>query len=865
MDRELEEELRFHLDERMEEWIREGCDPEEARARALRHFGDYDAVLAGCRRHARARTRSERWTMTMDGWRQDLALAVRNLRRRPRFSLTVAVTLALALGATTAVLTVVDGVLLRPLPYPEPGALVRVEMQNSPTNRFPLSAVDFQALGERQQSFVGVSGFAVGESALTGDDSPEWVRVGHAAAGLFETLGLEPTAGRVFRSDEDAPGAPGVALLTWDFARARFGGEDPLGRTLSLDGEPYTVVGVLPPGSGEIAGARAAMWVPLRLSSPERRGPFFIRAVARLRDDTDLATANRNLADISQAIFPLWASSFQDANARLTARPLREALVGDTRPMLLVIGAAVLLVLAIACANVANLVLARTASRTQELGIRSALGSTRTRTARLFLVEGMVLSLLGGLGAVGLSLLGMDAFRAAAPDLPRAAAVTLGARGLVALLVGVVVCGIILAAAPLAVGAARRAGWAPSGARGTSRESGGRLRHALVVVEFALALPLLAGATLLLGSLLRLSAVDPGFDPAGRVAIRITLPDGGYADSDAIQGFWDEALRRVRALPGVAAAGISASLPPDAPATFNNFDLLDRPVAAGASQPVTPWAAADDGFFKALGVPLEEGRMFDEDDAADAPPVVLVSRSWARHYYPGESPLGRRMYAGGCTSCPPLTVVGVVGDVKYQGLSGAADAIYTPPSQEPWRTFFLVVRAESEAAVGATTASVRRALADLDPLLPLGDASTLDERVHASLSAPRHWTAVVSGFAAAAALLAAIGVFGVLSWAVRAWTGEIGVRMALGADGRGVLLMVLRRGMTPAVLGTLLGLGLAVAAAPALDGLLFGVGARDPVVLAGATAILLCVAVAACLVPARRAARLDPVRAIGAD
>lgn len=803
--------------------------------------------------------------MMLDGWRQDLGLAARNVLRRPRFSLTVAVTLALALGATTAVLTVVDGVLLRPLPYPDPGALVRVEMQNSPTNRFPLSVVDFQALRERQQSFTGVSGFAMGESALTGGGAPEWVRVGHAAAGFFETLGLVPAAGRAFRSDEDAPGAPGVALVTPDFARARFGEEEPLGRTLSLDGEPYTVVGVLPAGSGEIAGARAAVWVPLRLATPERRGPFFIRAVARLRDDTDLASANGDLTEVSKAIFPLWASSFQDANARLTARPLREALVGDTRPMLLVIGAAVLLVLAIACANVVNLVLARTASRTGELGIRTALGATRTRTARLFLVEGMVLALLGGLGAVGLSVLGVDAFRAVAPDLPRASAVALGSRGLAVLLVGVVVCGMILAAAPLAVSAGRRLGGTVGGARGTSAGRGGPLRQGLVVVEFALALPLLVGATLLLGSLLHLSAVDPGFDPAGRVAIRITLPDGSYADGAAIEGFWDEALRRVRALPEVAAAGISASLPPDAPATFNNFDLLDRPVAAGTSQPVTPWAAADAGFFRTLGVSLEEGRMFNEDDDADAPPVVLVSRSWARHYYPGESPLGRRMYAGGCTSCPPVTVVGVVSDVKYQGLSGAADAIYTPPSQEPWRTFFLVVQAESDAALGPATASVRRTLAELDPLLPLGDASTLDERVHASLSGPRHWTAVVGGFAAAAALLAAIGVFGVLSWAVRAWTPEIGVRMALGADGRKVLRMVLRRGMTPAGLGTLLGLALALAATPALNGMLYGVGARDPAVLAGATAILLCVAVAACLVPARRAARVDPVRAIGAD
>jgi putative ABC transport system permease protein len=384
----------------------------------------------------------------------------------------------------------------------------------------------------------------------------------------------------------------------------------------------------------------------------------------------------------------------------------------------------------------------------------------------------------------------------------------------------------------------------------------------LVVAEFALALPLLLGAGLLLHSFVRLQRVDPGFDPERLLAVRVSLPETRYPDSLAVQRFWDEALRRVREIPGVVEAGLTLSLPPDDPGDENNFELLDRPRDDG-SQPVAPWNPATPELFRALGVPLLEGRLFGAADTAGAPVALVVSRAWAERYYPSESALGRRLRSGGCSECPPETVVGVVGDVKYRGLQGTAEAIYVPFRQDTRPSVNLVVRSSVEP--GAVAAGVRARIRSLDPDLPLEGMATMEERLHDSVAGPRRWTRLLGSFAAAAVLLAAIGIFGVMSYTVVQQRQEIGVRMALGATPAAVVGLMVGRGMRRALLGVALGVAVAVPAARVLKGVLFEVGATDPPTMGAVTALLFAVALLACWLPARRAARINPVEAIAVE
>lgn len=859
---EVGEELRFHIEEQVRDLVGAGWDPVAARREVLRRFGDYAEVEAACRRYRRQRASRELWRGWWGGWRQDLKLAVRGMIRRPRFAASVIVTLAVGIGATTGVFTVVDGVLMRPLPYAVPDRLVRVFEQNSPSNRWALSAVDYQAIVQRQRSFMAVAAVTAGEAALTGGDRPEWVRQGRATADVLRVLGVTPMVGRGFVAGEDQAGAAPVAVVTHAFALRRFG--DPgsgLGRTLVLDGRSYQVVGVLPAGLDELAGIRADIWSPLQLAEPVRRGPFFLTGIGRLRPGTTVAVAAEDLARVSREIFPLWAASFQDQTARLTPAPLKEALVGEAGRTLLIFQVAVFLVFLIAVANVANLVLVQASARRRELEVRLALGSGRGRLTRMLVVEGLTLALVGGLVGLVLARMGVQAFRAAGPALPRLADVHLGLRSIMAAGLLALVSGAFAGAAPILAGVGTGAGALAGGERGVTGDRGMEsFRALLVVLQFALAVPLLSAAALLTSSVLRLQRVDPGFDPTGVVALRISLPSASYPDSTARRAFWEQALRKVDELPAVARVGLSSGLPPDAPATYNNFDLTDRPVPAGAAQPVSPWSGVTPGFFAALGVPLLEGRMFQATDVPAGPPVVLVSRSWAERYYAGEDAVGRHLQSGGCTTCPPTTIVGVVGDLKYQGLAGGGETVYWAASQGWPASTYLVFR--SRGAAASALAAARRAIRTIDPDLPLTDATTMEDRLYEAVAAPRQWSRLLGTFAAAATLLAALGIAGVLAYGVHRQRREIGVRIALGADPRGVLLLVVRRGMLHALIGATLGVVLALLTLRALRSLLFDVVPGDPTTLAAVTLFLLLVALAACYLPARQAAHIQPTEAM---
>ncbi|HEX5724442.1 MAG TPA: ADOP family duplicated permease, partial [Longimicrobiaceae bacterium] len=768
LDADMDEELRFHLEMETRRNLELGMAPEEAARQARLSFGGVERVKEELRDGDRAR-----W---LEGAWQDTRYAARTLRKSPGFTLVAAATLGLGIGAATVAFGAVDGILLRPLPYPDPERLVRIFQQSGPDNRWGVSVADYLAISEQQRSFESVALFRIGSATLTGGGEPEWVNTAPVTTTFLRTLGVTPAAGRGFAPGDEAASAPLVAVVTHAFAERRFGTPArAVGQTLVLDGTAHTVVGVLPASVRDLAGWRADIWPVLRPEAPERRGPFSFRAFARLRPGVTHAAAARDLAGISERIFPIWQAGFQDRQARLTPVPLREAIVGNAGRSLAVFAGAVALVLLIAVANVANLVLVRSVGRQREIALRAALGAGRGTLARLLLAESLLLGLLGTAVGLALAAAGVRLLAVAGPWLPRLDQVRLDLRAAGFAAAAALVSAALVGAYPLLVGLRRDlASSVRSGGRGASQGRAARLfQGALVVTEFGLALPLLMGAGLLLHSFARLQEVDLGFDPERLSTARVTLPSLRYPEPPDVVRFWNEALRSIQDLPGVSGAALAQSLPPDNQGDVNNFDLLDRPVEPGGAEHVAPWVSITPDFFATLGVPLLEGRLFGPADTAGAPPVVVVSRAWAGRYYPGESVLGRRMRAGGCAECEPTVVVGVVDDVKYQGIGRSAEAVYSPFAQNPMSSLNLVVR--STLAPEAAAAAVQRRMRALDPDLALQGTGPMEANVQASLSAPRRWAGLVGGFAAVAVALAALGIFGVMSYTVAQQRREIGV------------------------------------------------------------------------------------------
>jgi putative ABC transport system permease protein len=853
---DLDEELRFHLEREIEARVRAGADPAAARRAARLALGGVERVKED--------VRDARGTRPLDECAADIRYALRSLRRSPGFALAVVLVLGLGIGAASAVYAVVDAVLLAPLPYPAAGRLVRIYEQNSPTNRWSLSTADVGAIAARQRSFDAFGAVERGEAALAGAGPPARVPVGRATWGFFAALGVRAERGRLLEAGDGAPGAPDVVVVSDAFARRALDGPDSaVGRSLTLDGVSRTVVGVLEPGRSDLAGIRADLWPALQLRPPVRRGPFWLRGIARLEPGVALDAAARDLAGVSRGLMGLYAD-WHDSTAVLTPEPLRDAIVGAANRPVGLFAAAIALVLLVAVANVATLLLVRAAGREHELAVRTALGASRTRLARLVLTECAALTGLAGLVALVVAALGVGALARLAPDLPRLAEVGLHARTVIALAAVTLASGALAALAPVAAVLTGRSGGSvrPEHARAGGGRRADRLRRALVVAEFALALPLLLGAGLLLNSFVRLTRVDPGFDPSGAVGVQVSLPAARYPDYPATQTFWRRLEQGASELPGVTAVGLTTGMPPDNGGFEDNFDLVDRPVPSGAAEPVSPWLYVTPGYFAALGVPRLAGRFFGAADSGDAPPVVLVSRAWANRYLPGEDPVGRQLVQGGCYSCPRTTIIGVVGDVKYQGIARDGVAAYGPLLQSRSRTMSLLVR--TRLAPGEVFHRLRGVIAGLDPDLPVVE-TTLADRLDASLADPRRWTIVLGGFGAAAALLAALGVFGLMSYVVRQRRRELGVRLALGAEPETLLFLVVGRGMRYAALGTALGLGLAALEGRWLAALLFGVGALDPATTLGAVALLLLAALAACWLPGLRAARVSPIEVLGAE
>jgi predicted permease len=858
LDRELDEEMRFHLERETDERRRHGDSPEAARRGALRAFGGVDRFTE--------EARDARGVSLVRDLGADIRYAARGLIRNPGFTVAAVLVLGIGIGAATATFAVVDAVLISELPYPHARRLVRI-YPTATREMTQLSTVDYQAIREQARSFDAVGALALRVMALSGSGDPQRVLAGRVTAGFFDALSVWPAEGRLVEERDETTGAPPVVVLSHGMAEQLFGSARAApGRAIMLDGASHEVIGVLPGDPADrvgLAGLRAGVWPALQLQTPTRRGPFWIRPIARLREGVTLDDATRDLAHISRRLFPIWASSFQDREARFTPVPLREAIVGTADRRISLFAAAVVLVLLVAVGNVATLVLVRAAARAPDLSVRAALGAPRVRLARLLLVEGVTLTTAAALVGIALAAVAVTLVGRLAPALPRLAEVSLDGEAVAFAAAVTLVAGLLISLSPVLTALSRRTS---TSLRTDARRTGASprtnlVRGTLVVGEFALAVPLLLGAGLLLNTLLRLQRVDPGFDPGGVVSASLTLPPARYGDS-AAGAFWRRLEARATESPAIAAVGLSTELPPDEPGNENNFDLVDQPVPVGTAQPTSPWVYVTNGYFAALDVPLLDGRLFMAGDSGPAPPVVVVSRAWAERFFPQGGVVGRQLIEGGCLECPRTTIVGVVGDVKYLGLRQAGEAVYGPLEQSGARSGHVVARSRAAAADGLR--ALRDAVRSLDPQLPLAE-TTLESRLDAELADPRRWTAVVGGFGASAALLAALGIFGLMSFVVRQRRREIGVRIALGADPASVTWMVVWRGMRLAGLGAMCGLLLAALEARWLRALLFDVGAADPLTLGAVAAVLLGAALLACWIPGRGAARISPVEAIAAE
>jgi predicted permease len=867
--RDVAEEVAFHLDMRAAELEARGLSRADALERARSEFGDparARRVLVVEDSAAEAERRRARWLADLQ---QDARIALRQLRRAPGFTVVAVLTLALGIGATTAIVSAVRGIVLEPLPLHQPEALVRL-VSAGPRGGTALSVADFTDITRESRSYDGLASYWVSTANLSASGDPERLEAARVDAGWFELLGVRPVQGRTFAPGEDAEGAPRLVVLSDAFWRRRFGADHGvIGRSITLDGQPVEVVGVVP--AARSWPADVDIWLATRYTAEERtdaqRGARWIGALGRLRHGVTLEQVNEELAAISRRLAE--RDPRHNTDYATQALPLQEWVVGDVRRPLAILLGAVALVALIACANVAGLLLARTAARETEVAVRASLGAGRGRMVRQLLTESILLALAGGVVALALAVAGTRLLVRFAPaDIPRLDAVRVDAPMFAFTLLLATITGVLFGLAPALHASARdlqtRLRQGTRGAAG--RLTGVRLRRVLVVSELALSIMLLAGAGLLLRSFAALRDVDPGFQPAALSAFTVVLPESKYGALESQRRFQRDALEEMARIPGVEIAAASFGLPLSGTRFSLTFTIDGRERTATGEEPFGQVRVASTEYFRAMGIRLRRGRAFSRADTYAAPQVVVVSDELARRFFPGEDAIGRRIETGWGRDGRRLggTIVGIVGDVRQLALaSDAPPALYVPAEQWPTDEITFVVR--SNVPHESLVSVLRDVVRGLDRDLPVFAVHTGDELVARSLAEPRFYLLLLGAFAAVALALGAVGIYGVIAYMVRQRTREIGVRMALGASGSRIVHMIVVEGLGLAVMGTVVGLAGAAAFSGVLRDQLFRVPQRDAATFAGVSLLLALVALAACVVPARTAVRVSPQEALRGD
>ncbi|MFY9607443.1 MAG: ABC transporter permease [Blastocatellia bacterium] len=804
----------------------------------------------------------------MDPLLKDIRYAARVLLQKPGFTAIAVIALALGIGANTAIFSVVNGVLLRPLPYREPGRLVHVHRMQPPIERGPISRPDFFEWRDKQEVFSEIGAYHFQTLNLTGKDQAERLVGARVTGNFFSIFDVLPASGRFLVPSDDQPGANRIAVIAYGLWQRRFGGDPGLiGQTITMDGNAYTVVGVAPPSFQ--FPRRIEVWVPAILAEQKStRGSNYLKIIARLKDGVSETQAEAQMNQITAAL----AAQYPDNLTNLTVKivPLLEEQVRNLRGLLLILLGAVGFVLLIACANVANLSLARASARTREFAIRTALGANRARIVRQLLTESLLLALIGGALGVLLSILGVGLLVKLAPaNLPRLSEVSvdrwvLGFTFAVSLL-----SGIIFGLAPaLQVSKPDLNSALKEGSRGSS-DGGhrGLLRRGLVVAEIALSLILLVSAALLISSINRLTRVNPGFDPQHSLAADVSFPQtpgtvgpSGPAAVQQAANFLAAAQREIASLPGVQAVGAINDLPVTGYGSVNGgFSIEGRPPYNPGEEPVAEFRQVTPDYFRAIGIPLLRGRPLTDADSSKIPENVLINETFARLYFGDEDPVGKRVSA---VDGKPHEIIGVVGDARQWGLDRDASAeIYFSFSQISLRQeVSLVVRAESDPSIIA--GSVRNAIAEVTRDAPVTRVRTMMQVLADSTAQQRFNMILMTIFAGVALVMASIGLYGVISYSVGQRTHEIGIRMALGASRGSVLNLVLRNGMSLALVGVVVGVGAALGLTRLMASLLYGVSPSDTFTFALIALILIGVALVACFIPARRATKVDPMIAL---
>jgi predicted permease len=854
VEKDLNDEVRSYVDLCTERKIQEGLGETEARRAALVELGGAEQVKEQVRE-----VRLGHWLETC---LKDLRFGLRSLGRSPGFTAVALLTLALGIGANTAIFSVVNAVILRPLPYPQPERLVKI-WPDKP--RVSTSKADYVEIKRSARAFEDIGAYSNWGFTLTGSGEPAKLEGARTTANVFSILGAGAAIGRAFATDEDQPGKSDVVVLSHGLWQSRFGSDRTvIGQTITIDGKNLTVVGVMPKGFNFPEGITRDLWIPATLdpSAAEDFASGYLTLLGRLKPGVTLEQARSEISAVARSVREQRPNIPAEYGSRAEVNSLQSESIARIRPTLFILLGTVGLVLLIACANVANLQLARTSNRQRELAVRAALGASRIRLVRQLLTESLLLSILGGVAGIVLAYVGLDFLTTLIPaDTPRSSEISISARVLAFSLGISALAGVLFGLAP-ALQTSNPDLQSPlkEGGR-TASSGGGRLRSLLVVAEVALALTLVISAGLLIKSFWRLQRVNPGFEADHVVSFQLSPADFDNAPERA-RAYYRQVLERLAHVPGVQSVGGVHLLPMG----DSNWDpalrIEDRPLLPGASAETVNWRLVTADYFRTMSIPLLKGRAFNEADNENSEKVALINEALARKYWPGEDPLGKRINTGFEGKGVWVTIVGIVGDVRQQSLR-------EPTVPEMYRPFFqhkelppLTIMVRSATPTSALAPAIRSAVWSIDKNVPITDLQPMTAVVAQSVSQSRSTMLMLTAFAAIGLILGVIGIYGVISYSVAQRTHEIGVRMALGAKSGDVLKLVLGQGLRLTVIGAALGLLGAFGLTRLMSSLLFGVSASDPITFAVVTASLTVVALLASYIPARRAAKLSPMLAL---